>query len=156
MRGLEPLHHSLRNIFSVYEGGTRHIPHDLSAELVDLVKRLRTLPDYAMRYLRAEIEDTFTPDIQDALRVMPYQKFLTTRYWLLVRALIFLERGARCERCQTYDDLDVHHLTYRHRGRELFHFEDLQILCHLCHEWTHTYADVKRAQANASTRTVAP
>jgi 5-methylcytosine-specific restriction endonuclease McrA len=40
-------------------------------------------------------------------------------------------RGARCERCGSTRDLELHHKTYDRLGRELL--SDLELLCSGCH-----------------------
>jgi hypothetical protein len=98
-----------------------------------------------VRRLKREARLTLTPALQQALRALPYAAFLNTPYWLLVRGLLIRERGRwipTCENCDIRGSLDVHHLTYAHRGYELFHLEDLRLLCRVCHDIYHGPADI--------------
>ena len=55
----------------------------------------------------------------------------------LVRAWAIYTRGERCEDCRAGGVLDLHHLTYAHRGEEIFHMEDMRLLCRACHDARH-------------------
>ena len=68
---------------------------------------------------------------------MPYQQFLGTQYWWIVKGLLVAQRGNRCEGCGSLGILDAHHLTYAHRGREVFHLDELRLLCRMCHDRQH-------------------
>ena len=68
---------------------------------------------------------------------MPYQQFLGTQYWWIVKGLLVAQRGTQCEGCGCLGILDAHHLTYAHRGSEVFHLDDLRLLCRGCHDWQH-------------------
>jgi hypothetical protein len=81
---------------------------------------------------------TLTQEMSAQLRSMPYKQFLGTQYWWLVRGVLIAERGAYCQDCQDIGVLDVHHLTYVHRGVEIFHLDDLLVLCRTCHFGRHT------------------
>lgn len=92
----------------------------------------------ALTYLRQHLEATLTPELSAELRVMPYEDFLGTRYWWLVRGMLCALRGVKCEACGlTGVTLDAHHLTYAHRGSEVFHVDDLRLLCRGCHDAQH-------------------
>src|SRR6185503_19314547 len=59
------------------------------------------------------------------LRKMPYEDFLKTDYWETLRQAALMCACYRCARCRTRNEqLHVHHLTYAHRGLELWHPED--------------------------------
>jgi len=83
------------------------------------------------------LRETFTPDISEQLRRMPYTQFLETRYWSLVKALLLRARRDRCEDCGSRGPLDVHHVTYAHQGSEVWHMDDLKLVCRRCHLWWH-------------------
>lgn len=42
-----------------------------------------------------------------------------------------------CQDCGSKKAVDVHHLTYIHRGKEKEHLEDLICLCVTCHKKRH-------------------
>lgn len=68
---------------------------------------------------------------------MPYAEFLRTRYWEELRFFVISKRGAVCQECGGIERLELHHVTYQHRGLEIDHLEDVELLCDLCHEAAH-------------------
>lgn len=87
------------------------------------------------------------PALEQKLAAMPYRAFLETDYWQYLRDYVVMARGCRCELCGIswgshgpgiaelrYEKLELHHLTYDHRGSEWRHWKDLQVLCRKCHE----------------------
>jgi hypothetical protein len=69
------------------------------------------------------------------LRQMPYEEFLKSVYWKDFKVYLLGQRGAKCEQCGTVNSaLELHHLTYEHRGLEFFYQNEIQILCRACHE----------------------
>jgi hypothetical protein len=68
---------------------------------------------------------------------MRYQDFLLTEYWNLIRQAKLEISGSRCETCNTSEPLQIHHLTYKHRGMEHEHHETLIVLCDGCHKKRH-------------------
>lgn len=104
-------------------------PRSQLARLVSLLQE-----PGAMTYLEEHIRQTLTAQMVEELRRMPYERFLGTQYWWIVRAMLLVRRGAVCEDCRVqHVVLDVHHLNYLHRGSEVFHGEDLMLLCRACH-----------------------
>jgi len=87
--------------------------------------------------LWAHLRATLTPEISQQLRRIVYGTFLESQYWLLVRALRLKARRDRCQDCGSFGLLDVHHLTYAHRGAEIWHLDDLALLCPLGHFQRH-------------------
>jgi hypothetical protein len=85
----------------------------------------------------AYLKATFTVAIMEQLRRMPYPQFLETQYWGLARALKIKAGDDRCERCRDRGPLDVHHMSYKHRGAEIWRLGDLKILCRACHMYYH-------------------
>lgn len=77
------------------------------------------------------------------LKKLPYKEFLRTDYWRETRRQVLQDRGYRCEVCRktygpgTAREVDVHHMTYGHRGEEFWAQEDLAVLCKKCHEEHH-------------------
>jgi hypothetical protein len=88
---------------------------------------------YVVETMRTEL----TTYMVARLKALPYQVFLRTPYWTIVRAYVMTVRGSRCEKCSWTGALNVHHMTYSHRGEEFFHLEDLKVLCEFCHMRTH-------------------
>lgn len=71
------------------------------------------------------------------LKEMPYQEFLDTIYWEVVRKYVLWKRKYRCELCGENGELNVHHKSYDYRGEEYNHLEDLIVLCQPCHAKFH-------------------
>lgn len=69
----------------------------------------------------------------EELRSMPYQEFLQTEYWGIVRLLVFERHEYCCALCGAEGALHAHHRTYEHHGMEHEHLEDLTALCADCH-----------------------
>lgn len=68
---------------------------------------------------------------------MPYAEFLQTPYWQSVRATMLERSDHRCHRCNAREHLQVHHISYEHRGDEMRHLELLVVLCRDCHASVH-------------------
>ena len=68
---------------------------------------------------------------------MPYAKFLQSEYWQTVRAAMLERAGHRCHKCKAQEHLQVHHISYEHRGDEMRHLETLVVLCRDCHAFVH-------------------
>lgn len=73
----------------------------------------------------------------EMLTKLPYHAFLSTQYWDIVRQYKIELAGGKCERCGSNKRLHVHHLTYKHRGEEFRHLDDLMVLCRSCHREVH-------------------
>jgi hypothetical protein len=66
---------------------------------------------------------------------MPLHDYYLSEPWRQRRRLKLAEAGHRCEQCGAADRLQVHHLTYRRKGRE--RRRDLLVLCCACHGRVH-------------------
>jgi hypothetical protein len=71
------------------------------------------------------------------LETMQYHKFLQTRYWALIRQAKLIECDAKCEVCSTGEPLQIHHTSYKLRGREHKNLRYLNVLCASCHAKRH-------------------
>lgn len=72
------------------------------------------------------------------LRRMPYNHYLSSQHWSLIRSAALKRDGNKCADCGAAHDekpLEVHHITYSRRGKE--NLEDLLTLCRECHEERH-------------------
>ena len=76
------------------------------------------------------------PKHSQILRRMPYEIFLQTDYWKIIKQRVLWE-SCKCSQCGSWKNLQIHHKTYEHRGYEHLHLEDLQVLCKDCHELVH-------------------
>jgi NAD-dependent SIR2 family protein deacetylase len=91
-------------------------------------------------------------EIHTHYREMPYEEFLTTPYWWVVRNYVVATRGHSCEKCGACASLNVHHISYKHRGEEYAHLSDLQVLCEACHERVHRAARINEIIAHPPVR----
>lgn len=64
-----------------------------------------------------------------------YEDYLTTAHWQETRKRKLMAVGHKCQRCNRYHALEVHHLTYERLGEE--RMEDLEVLCPICHRKAH-------------------
>ena len=97
--------------------------------------------------------DQFRPSSRE--RAVPYEEFLGSNEWRSIRKRVLERDGYRCQRCGATQELQVHHLTYERRGRELL--SDLTVLCNRCHRFAHRHgllgvAEQSRRDRNRSGR----
>jgi 5-methylcytosine-specific restriction endonuclease McrA len=71
------------------------------------------------------------------LKELPYNDFLKTIYWHIVRDYVVSQRGGKCELCGKMKNLHVHHKTYENHGMEHANLNDLMVLCKVCHAKFH-------------------
>lgn len=82
-----------------------------------------------------------------------YLAYLASPHWRSVRArALSTKRKRRCVSCGSTERLDVHHLTYERRGRELD--ADLAVLCRDCHDIVHWIAKRKGMTLEVATNHV--
>jgi len=75
---------------------------------------------------------TCVQELQKIARKVSYNEYLCSIYWKTIkRYLLYIHR--QCYICKKRSRLTVHHKTYNHFGYEIFHLEDLQVLCWFCH-----------------------
>lgn len=64
--------------------------------------------------------------------------YLSSNYWAILLEAVRVIRKNECDLCKRRDfNTEVHHLTYRHRGCEFDHLDDLQLFCSTCHKKVH-------------------
>jgi 5-methylcytosine-specific restriction endonuclease McrA len=66
-----------------------------------------------------------------------YKEYLRSAYWQEVKRLVLMRDRFTCHDCKTKKVVQVHHLTYLHRGHEKEHLDDLITLCERCHKIRH-------------------
>jgi len=66
-----------------------------------------------------------------------YQAYLASPAWKLVADTVKQRAGYKCQVCNSETDLQAHHRTYEHRGREMEHLGDLICMCKRCHSIFH-------------------
>lgn len=65
--------------------------------------------------------------------------------WREIKAQVKAERGAKCERCGSRVNLDLHHRkAKRYGGRDTI--DNAELLCRPCHVQTPTFGDRSRLQ----------
>ena len=78
-----------------------------------------------------------------AYRAMPYERYLKSDHWECVRTRC-ISRWKTCCLCNSSEDLQVHHRTYKRLGAELD--EDVVLLCDDCHARHHGKPSKKELQ----------
>ena len=78
--------------------------------------------------------ETFVGRVRQ-LKDMPYEEYLNTEYWAIVREWMLDFVRGRCQVCNARSGLQVHHNNYECRGEETR--LDLVVLCRACHEKYH-------------------
>lgn len=71
------------------------------------------------------------------LRFMTHSDFCETHYWHLVREVVKARALYRCQLCNSTKHLVIHHRTYKIKGLEHRHLEDLVCVCTRCHHLFH-------------------
>lgn len=74
-----------------------------------------------------------------------YQKHLDSPYWKEVAETVKKKAGYRCQVCDDYKQLTVHHRRYSNVGNEAEHLDDLICLCWPCHKLFHERSSLKGA-----------
>ena len=92
---------------------------------------------YGLYRMVAESSGTDKGVIASAIRRMPYQEFLSTRYWKIVTQQVKNDAGWRCSECGLRSNLSVHHPDYTRHGYEMYHIDELECLCRMCHDKRH-------------------
>ena len=80
------------------------------------------------------IAEIHNADTQRFLADMPYNQFLRSIYWQVIRKYLLHFRGRECAECGRGGMIHIHHESYDNHGNEHAHLEDLTILCASCHE----------------------
>lgn len=76
------------------------------------------------------------PSVQE-LRDMPYEEYLKTEHWLMIRQRSLKEAKHACRLCNSKQTLHVHHRSYVNRGQEQSY--DVVVLCKACHDQFHRW-----------------
>lgn len=75
--------------------------------------------------------------LEETINKMPYSVFLKTQYWRSITKYLRDKAGHKCQICGKENNLQVHHKTYLHHGKEVFYLDDLIVLCDKCHHNEH-------------------
>ena len=110
--------------------------------VLEKVKALKkTILKTDIKTVDIEILKTYAKDntvLEEAINKMPYSVFLKTQYWRSITKYLRDKTGHKCQICGKENNLQVHHKTYLHHGKEVFYLEDLIVLCDNCHHNEHT------------------
>lgn len=68
---------------------------------------------------------------------MPYDQYLQTEYWQKIRQIKLTEAEWKCSACPETHGLQIHHKSYKYRGREHLKLSTLLVLCDSCHKKVH-------------------
>lgn len=66
-----------------------------------------------------------------------YKDYLLTPLWRIISSKVKWNAHNRCERCNSENNLEVHHLSYEFKGVEFLAMETLICLCSVCHDKEH-------------------
>ena len=67
----------------------------------------------------------------------PYQQYLKSSKWKKISKAVKERDNNQCVKCQSKENLNVHHLTYDNIFNEQDYLEDLTCVCKTCHENIH-------------------
>ena len=127
-------------------GDTNHIItlHPINNTIIDMWSLLNyfTNKNNFLKYKQKilgnkdnENTDTNYKNYIEYLKNMQYLEYLKTDHWQHFRKEAFKFYKSSCQICNSKNNLNIHHKTYKNRGRETFN--DIVILCYNCHELFH-------------------
>lgn len=80
----------------------------------------------------------WTKELEREHSQMPYEDFLRSTYWYVVREYVKASTFWQCSICRSTGKLHVHHTNYLFRGQEHIRWhEDLKVVCPACHRLHH-------------------
>ena len=71
----------------------------------------------------------------------PYEDYLRSDYWMRLRESVY-RRDRTCRVCNSDEDLQTHHRSYKHKGDFNKERKDLTLLCKECHELYHENKEI--------------
>lgn len=83
-------------------------------------------------------------------KVLRYVDYIVGKEWREKKIKFFNKYGKKCFACNSFKNINVHHLTYRNIGKEKD--EDLVVLCRCCHEEYHDMYGVSNDMTESTTR----
>ena len=108
-----------------------------------------SLSDQALLNLKnngsTHVRQAAQPLTEDDKPLIPYNEYINSGEWAELRILSAHVWGSTCLVCQSKNEIERHHLFYRHRIEKASPYEILPI-CRACHEAAHTEGDNKNAQ----------
>lgn len=128
LRKLEKVH----LLKSEWVGQERRLRIDLTCSTTD--KRADKCKKEAI--IPVEEDKELGPDEPyEELKKMKYSAYLQSNHWKRKRSKSLSRAKYRCQLCNSDQDLNVHHRTYKNLGKE--DYSDLTVLCTMCHEKHH-------------------
>jgi hypothetical protein len=80
-------------------------------------------------------------------RQRQYGQYLKSDIWRKKSSEVKKKRGNKCQECGSFENIEVHHLSYSNLGNELN--DDLAVLCRNCHEEAHEGERIRRQYVKA-------
>jgi hypothetical protein len=74
--------------------------------------------------------------IESLIEGSTYRDYIHSPMWHIISQFCRLVQPV-CIKCKETFQLQVHHLSYEHFGCEMYHLEDVTVLCGKCHEIIH-------------------
>lgn len=84
----------------------------------------------------AILTSKYKEEIAEKIKLMSYPDFMQTPYWKAISVYKKIKEG-KCEICGNKFELHTHHKTYENHGYEIYHLDDLQVVCGFCHYKIH-------------------
>jgi len=119
-------------------------PRDEHSDEMILFMVKRALDYRRMKLKLGNPQESFTllknfmiPSDEKIYKSMEYPEYLKSFVWEIIRDYKLFVSNYKCEACECYENLDVHHLTYKYRGSEHKHLKTLRVLCRDCHSLAH-------------------
>jgi len=85
--------------------------------------------------VKADLRGKCLHDGRKSQRDIPYQEYLHTEHWQIVRKLVLERADYQCATCKNAHNLRVHHLVYTNLWHE--YENDVTVLCETCHNLIH-------------------
>ena len=126
----------------VYIEKSKKVPSEETKEFISLY--IENSEDFDKNHIGEHIyrmihtKDLDWDYIQERLLRLEHKDFCKTNYWKYISAYTIIKNNSHCNRCPSETNLQTHHKTYEHKGRELFFMnQDLEVLCNHCHKQEH-------------------
>ena len=68
---------------------------------------------------------------------LTYQEYLATPYWQFISYYFKNNNNFKCSLCGKQGTLNLHHNTYKNKGKELLNSKDVIVICNECHKKFH-------------------
>ncbi len=102
----------------------------LKCRAVEYCNKWNDIPKYFDKEI-SSLENTHYCQYKEA-----YHNYLDSNQWSNIRNIVLMRAKWSCEKCDSMEHLDVHHLNYKSIFNE--NLKDLLLLCRSCHQDQHT------------------